>query len=217
MGRAVGGGRPVSKNETQVDPNALQALPFQIAGWMGRDVPLSDSLADATGCDAYVNRRYTRDDALQSASMFVACGTNVAEIMSHRPLGCYRGAGWKLIDERAVSLRLPDETELSCIIYQFYREGVTAEKVAVLHYCYADGQYFDEVMQVMAEGWRGLRTINFAAQVQIVASNRSMLDDSAVEPVSKLAVDSASVVAELFRRCEMDLSTEESGETSSHK
>jgi hypothetical protein len=137
--------------------------------------------------------------------------------MSHRPLGCYRRAGWTLIADDYAELPLGDGTELPCIIYQFTAEGMAHGRLIVLHYCHADGQYFDEVMQVLAHGRRGLRRIGYAAQVQIVASSQTLADDSAVQLVSAFAVDSAASIARLFEDIQRDLVEREADEGAGEK
>lgn len=195
-------------NKTSIDPTALDKLPLQIGDWMGFDAPLDRTVVDATGSDAHINRQYSRYNGLESVSLFIACGTNVNGVMSHRPTGCYHAAGWQLVARRSIELLLSDGMKLPCIVYQFYREGLEAEKVTILHYCRADEKYFNEVMQVLGTGWRGLRAIGYAAQVQIVASAKTLTDDSATRLVSAFAVDSASSITRLFEDIEKERSAQ---------
>jgi hypothetical protein len=193
-------------NRIPIDPGALEGLPLQIGDWTGQDVPLEGAVVDATGSDAHINRRYSRHNGLESVSLFIACGTNVNEVMSHRPAGCYPAAGWQLVDHRPLTLPLDAGINIPCIVYEFYRGGLETEKVTVLHYCFADGQYFNEVMQVLATGLRGLRAIGCAAQVQIVGSDRTLTTDSGTRLVSAFAADSVASIARLFEQIEKDKS-----------
>ena len=196
----------VAVNETRLDSKALDGFPRQIGDWVDENVPLSKAVVDATGADTYVNRRYSRNNGLESVSVYIACGTNVNELMSHRPTGCYHAAGYQLVSRRPMELPLTDGWKLPCFLYQFYRDDLDVEKVAVLHYCFADGQYFNEVTRVRAMGQRGMRPIRWAAQVEVVSSVKT-LADSASELVCAFALDSAASVTQLFR------GLEESGRT----
>jgi hypothetical protein len=184
-------------NETSLDPAVLKGFPAQIAGWTGEDIPLDEALVDATGTDAHINRRYVRDDGLESVTLYIACGANVNQVMAHRPTGCYRNAGWQITGRRSMEVRAVDGTTIPCFLYEF-RKGADGGHVAVLHYCFANGEYFNEVMQVLATGWRQLRAIGWAAQVEIVASDLGLTGDSAARRVCAFAQDSSSEVTRTF-------------------
>jgi EpsI family protein len=185
-------------NETRLDPAMLRDLPSKIAGWTGEDVPLDEATVDATGTDAYISRRYRRDDGSESVTLYIACGANVNEVMAHRPTGCYRSAGWQITGHRSMEVRAVDGTTIPCFLYEFRRNGADGERLAVLHYCFANGEYFNEVMQVLARGWRQLRAIGWAAQVEIVASDLGLTDGSAARWVRAFADDSSSEVNRMF-------------------
>jgi len=197
-------------NRTSIDPGALEGLPLQIGDWTGQGIPVDETIIDAAGVDAYINRRYSRQGGVESVSLFAACGTNVNEVMSHRPLGCYRAAGWTLVQRRAIELPIVNEVKLPCMVYQFYRKKPVEQVVTVLHYCRADGQYFDEVMQVLAERWGGLRTVRYAAQVQIVASGLTLEFDPIGHEVFNFAAASAAPITHLFTAIEKGLPASES-------
>ncbi len=185
-------------NETPLDPAVLKVFPAQIAGWTGEDIPLNEALVDATGTDAHINRRYVRDAGLESVTLYIACGANVNKVMAHRPTGCYRRAGWQITGRRSMEIQVVDGTIIPCFLYEFGRKEADGERVAVLHYCFANGEYFNEVMQVLAKGWRQLRAIGWAAQVEIVASDLGLTDDSAARRVRAFAEDSSSEVNRMF-------------------
>jgi len=192
---------PLRESRSPLDPNSLGGLPLQIGNWVGRDVPLDETLVDATGADAYINREYSRHNGPGEVLVYVACGANVNEVMSHRPTGCYRYAGWTLESRQTTGLQLPDTSSVPCTVYEFSRQGsrTGAEKMVVLHYCFAEGQYFDEVMKVMAEGLRGFRTVRWAAQVQIAATQRALVTAVAGDAVWDFAVASVPLIDGTFQ------------------
>jgi hypothetical protein len=198
----------VAVNEIRLDSTVLGGFPRKIGAWVDEDIPLDKAVVDATGADAYINRRYSRNNGLESVSVYIACGANVNALMSHRPTGCYHAAGYQLISRRPMELPLTDRSKLPCFLYQFYRDDVDVRKVIVLHYCYAEGQYFNEVTQVRAMGKRGMHPIRWAAQVEIVASVGT-LADSASGLVHTFALDSAASISHLFRSLEEEGRTRE--------
>jgi hypothetical protein len=202
--RALASRQEVPVNSTRMDPAVLKGFPWQIGDWLGEDIPLSEAVVDATGTDAYINRRYSRNAGSEFVLLYIACGANVNELMSHRPTGCYRAAGYQLVERYPTVLSLASGTKVPCYLYEFYRDDLDVRKVAVLHYCFANGRYFDEVNAVRSMGNRGMRPIEFAAQIQIVSSVNSLTADSAISLVSAFSLDSVSSIDQLFRGIEHD-------------
>lgn len=199
----------VFENKTPIDPVALERFPLQIGGWTGQDIPVDEAIVDATGTDAHISRRYSRNGDLESVSLYVACGVNAYKVLSHRPPGCYIAAGLSLVDSRSMELLLDDGMKLPCSIFQFFQDGLDTKKVTVLHYSIADGQYFGDVSVSLLQASRGIRAVGYVAQVQIVASTESLTADSATRLVSSFAVDSALSIARLFEALEEDRSSSE--------
>lgn len=207
----------VIENKTPIDPAALERLPLQIGDWTGQDVPVDEAIVDATGTDAHISRRYSHNGDLESVSLYVACGVNAYEVLSHGPPACYIAAGLSLVDSRSMELLLEDEMKLPCSIFQFFQGGLDTKKVTVLHYSIADGQYFGDVSGSLLKASRGIRAVGYVAQVQIIASTESLTDDSATRLVSAFAVDSALSIAQLFEAFENDRSSGEFPESLKRK
>ena len=108
-------------NTTSLSPAALERLPLQIGGWTGKEAPLDEVVVRATDTDAYVSRIYSRHNASEYISLYIAYGVRARDLMPHRPEVCYIGAGWTLIDKRTMELPLSDEMELPCNVLQFSR------------------------------------------------------------------------------------------------
>ena len=196
----------VFENKTPIDPAALERFPLQIGDWTGRDVPMDEAIVDATGTDAHISRRYSRNSGLESVSLYVACGVNA---LCHRPPACYIGSGFSLVDRRSMELLLDDGIKLPCSIFQFFHGGLDTKKVTVLYYLIADGQYFGDVSLSLLQAERGIRAVGYVAQVQIIASTESLTADSATRLVSAFAVDSALSITRLFEALEEDRSSDE--------
>ena len=192
-------------NTTPISPAALERLPLQIGDWMGREVPLDEAIVRATDTDAHINRSYSRNNASQYISLYIASGVKARDLMPHRPEVCYTGAGWTLIDKRSKELPLSDGMKLPCNTFQFSRGTLNTKKTVLLNYYIVDGQYCRDVSLLRSKAWRGSGTVRYVAQIQIAASATSNLTaDSAARIISDFAVESASSISRLFESPEED-------------
>ena len=190
-------------NTTPISPSALERLPLQIGGWTGQKVPLDEAIVRATDTEAHINRRYSRHNASEYISLYVAYGVRARDLMPHRPEVCYTGAGWTLIDKRSVELPLSDGMELPCRALQFSRGTLDTKKTVVLDYYIVDGQYCRDVSLLRSKAWRGSGTVRYVAQVQIATSiTANLTADSAVKIVCDFAAESASSISRLFESAE---------------
>jgi len=193
-------------NTTSLPPAALERLPLQIESWKGKDVPLDEAIVRATDTEAHINRIYSRHNASENISLYIAYGVRARDLMPHRPEVCYTGAGWTLIDKRSMELPLSDGMELPCMALQFSRGTLNTKKTILLNYYIVDGQYCRDVSLLRFKAWRGSGTVRYVAQIQIAASATSNLTaDSAARIISDFAAESASSISRLFESAEEDL------------
>ena len=193
-------------NTTPISPAALERLPLQIGDWMGREVPLDEAIVRATDTDAHINRSYSRNNASQYISLYIASGVKARDLMPHRPEVCYTGAGWTLIDKRSMALPLNDGEKLPCSTFQFSRGTLNTKKTVVLAYYIVDEQYCRDVSLLRSKAWRGSGTVRYVAQIQIVASTTANLNAASAERiVCAFAAESASSISRLFESAEEDL------------
>jgi len=188
---------------TPISSAILEQFPMQVGDWTGREVPLDEAIVRATDTDAHINRSYSRNNGLEFVSLYIATGVKARDLMPHRPEVCYTGAGWTLTDKRSMELPLSDGTELPCNVMQFSRGTLTKKKVVVLDYYIVDGEYSSDVSLLRSKAWRGSGTVRYVAQVQITtAISPSQTADSATKSVSAFAVESASLISQLFEGIE---------------
>lgn len=176
----------------------LKRLPLEIGDWVGKEAPLDEEIVRATDTDAYLNRIYSRHNASEYVSLYIAYGGRARDLMPHRPEVCYTGAGWTLMDRSTMQLPLSGGMELPCNILQFSRGTLNKTKAIVLNYYIVDGQYCRDVSLLRSKAWRGSGTVRYVAQVQIVASTTSKI-------VCDFAVESALSIFELFESKEEEL------------
>ena len=91
----------------EVDPTALKALPYEIDGRSGYDVPLDAMVARMLEADFHVQRTYRADgvgpDRAAPVWLYIGYyGTERGGHTPHTPEACYPAAGWTIArDSRA--------------------------------------------------------------------------------------------------------------------
>ena len=192
-----------------ISPSALQAFPMHIGDWTGEDIPIDEKIVSRTGTDAHINRRYSRNNGMDSVLLYVACGTNLGNVLEHHPLRCYSGAGCTVQDRRSTEFVLDNGIKLPCNIFHFSRGDFETQRITVLHYIILDGQRCSEISVLRSRIWRILATVDYVAQVQIVVSSGGTItSDSMIKMASEFAVESASSIADIFERIQNDRNAE---------
>lgn len=197
--RALAAQMRVPLSNPPVAANALERLPLVIGNWLGQDTPLDETVIPRTDADALINRRYLRGDGSGPVALYVACGTRANELMQHQPDVCYKASGWRLADYRQTELRINDQVQLPCGIFQFQRTDLTSERVVVLHYFIADEHRYGNVSLLRSRVWRVLGSVDYVAQVQIAAGCETSSVESATRAVCDFAVDSAPLMTGVFQ------------------
>ena len=196
-------------NATALSAEELQRLPLQIGGWTGQEMPLDEAIVRATDTDAYINRRYSRNNGFESVWLYIAYGVKPRDLMPHRPEVCYTGAGWTLTDRRSVELPVNDAVKLPCNILQFSRGALNTQKVVILDYYLVDGQYCADVSLLRSKAWRGSGTVRYAVQVQIGTPITATVNaETAAKTVCDFAVESAAPISGLFKNTEENHSSD---------
>jgi EpsI family protein len=104
--------RSLSAADLVPDPSLLNALPFQIGEWRGRDLGRFDAETEAVlQADSYVMRRYVR--AGIPVDLFVAYyATQRSGHTMHSPLNCLPGTGWEWLDRRRENVSVAPGREI---------------------------------------------------------------------------------------------------------
>ena len=196
--RAVASHLMTPVDATPVSQEALDRLPLEIGTWVGQDIPLDAAIIKATDTDAHINRQYVSQGGLGSVSLWIASGVQARDLMPHRPEVCYTGSGYTLVARESLDLPLADGEVLPCNVMQFSRSTLTGNRVLVLYYYLVDGQYCRDVAE-----WRYKliwTPIGYVAQVQVIAAiTDTMPADTALRHATAFAVESASLIADLFQ------------------
>lgn len=87
-----------------VDAAPLLALPRDLDGWNGVDVPLEESVESMLRADANVQRVY-RHPLGEIVSLYVGYyGTDRGGRPEHTPEVCYRSQGWNVVAKRVLEI-----------------------------------------------------------------------------------------------------------------
>lgn len=182
---------------TPIPKGTLERLPLEWGQWNGKDVPLDEAIIKGTRTDDHLNRHYIRRDGRAAVSVFIGYGVNVRDLMPHRPEVCYGGAGWTLVETRAVELPMSDGATLPFQLHRFKRGVLESRQVVVANYYIVNGEYCGDVSLLRSKAGRFRTDGAYAAQVQ-VAANAGEFADAAEETVQAFVVDSGPLVRRLL-------------------
>ena len=182
---------------TPIPKGTLARLPLELGDWTGTDVPLDEAIIRRTDTDDHLNRNYTRRDGRAVVSVFIGYGVNIRDLMPHRPEVCYGGAGWTLVETRAVELPMSDGATLPFQLHRFKRGVLESRQVVVANYYIVSGEYCGDVSLLRSKAGEFRVDGAYAAQVQ-VAANAGEFADAAEETVQAFVVDSSPLVRRLL-------------------
>jgi EpsI family protein len=95
----------VADGRDRVITRPLEQLPMTIGDWSAHLLPALDEQSKRVlGADAYLNRRYTRDES-KAVDLFVAYYGNQRQGDAiHSPRNCLPGAGWRPVATSTIAL-----------------------------------------------------------------------------------------------------------------
>lgn len=189
---------PMPGKAPRIAPDALDQFPLQIVDWMGEDIPIDEEIISRTGSDSHINRRYIRENGLDSVLLYATCGAQIGSMIGHRPDICYTNSGWKIVEQNIKELPLNDDKKLPCTIFLFEKNNLRKEQIVNLNYFIADGVAFGDSSSARSRAGYRLAEVSYIIQVQVIGlvrSNESI--DSVIKRVSDFAVDAAIPIEKL--------------------
>jgi EpsI family protein len=95
------------RDPLRVDASMLDALPHELAGWVGHDIPVEETVERMLRADHNVQRTYV-DPAGGLVWLYVGYyGTERGGRSEHSPFVCYPAAGWQVEDAATRTLDVP--------------------------------------------------------------------------------------------------------------
>jgi len=108
----------------------LESMPTKLARWRGKQTSLDAEVFAATGADSIINRVY-RDDSGRTVAAHLALYSDPDVGIYHSPVNCYRGSGWRLIENFRDSLARPDGSSIPVSLSTWQRDG---QRIVVLYW-----------------------------------------------------------------------------------
>lgn len=154
-------------------PVPLKEFPLEVAGWVGQEVPIPETVQKVAGNDDFLNRLYINETTNQWVNIYVAYTARPRTMLGHRPQVCYTAHGWihdgtdhkQVISRRGLGV--------PCLLHRFHRLAPNYEEMLVLNFYIVNGQLTDDENVFSGVGWRtpniGGDPARYVAQVQTSA------------------------------------------------
>jgi EpsI family protein len=109
---------------------SFSEMPLRIGDWQGEDTELDPEIANATGAQRIVDRRY-RDDKGRVISIHTAMFEDPKGGVYHSPLNCYRSQGWEKLSETRRDVSIDEEATIPVSLTSWDLKG---EKRVVVYW-----------------------------------------------------------------------------------
>ena len=162
----------------------LSEFPMRIGQWIGRDVPLSETILEVAANDDFLSRLYVNESNNQWANVYIAYTARPRTMRGHRPRVCYKANGWTHEGTEHVRVISNSGRKIRCLLHNFQKSTFETEQIIVLNYYIVNGQITDDESVFSGLGWRtpniDSNPARYVAQVQI-----SSLQEMSVRSAAK--------------------------------
>jgi len=173
-------------------PVPLKSFPLTINGWVGKNVPITETVQRVAGTDDFLNRLYIDKANDQWANLYVAYSARPRTMLGHRPQVCYVAGGWVRDHTETSEFISAVGRAVPCFVHRFHRPGVEHEETVVLNFYLVNGLVTTDESAFTGLGWRtpniAGNPARYVAQVQI----SSVLENSireAAKDMTDLVLD----------------------------
>ena len=162
----------------------LSEFPIRIGQWVGRDVPISETILEVAANDDFLSRLYVNESNNQWANIYIAYTARPRTMLGHRPQVCYPANGWTHENTEHVQVISNTGRKISCLLHNFKKSISGTEQIIVLNYYIVNGRLTDDESVFSGLGWRtpniGGNPARYVAQVQV-----SSLQEMSVRSAAK--------------------------------
>lgn len=149
----------------------LSEFPKRIDHWIGRDVPISETVLKVAASDDFLSRLYVNESNNQWANVYVAYTAQPRTMLGHRPRVCYTANGWIHENTEHVQVISNSGRKIKCLLHNFQKSAPKTEEIVVLNYYIVNGWPTDDETVFSGLGWRTPNVngnpARYVAQVQI--------------------------------------------------
>ena len=175
-------------------PVPLNSFPLRIDGWVGKNVPISETVQSVAGTDDFLNRLYVDKANNQWANVYVAYTARPRTMLGHQPAACYVASGWIHESTKQSHFVSSSGRTIPSLIHRFRNPGLHNYEVVVLNFYIVNGLVTDNEAVFTGIGWRTPNIdgnpARYVTQVQI----SSILENS----VRRAAKDMADLMLDFF-------------------
>ena len=174
-------------------------IPLHLSGWKNVGnvdlvMPPEDEQKAAAVYERQVIRCY--DDGQSPPIMFLAAydSNQSGMLMIHRPETCYPGAGFSIINQRILSLRLSDAITVNAVFMSTRREARTEQVL-----------YWTRLGNSFPRNWYEQRVALIMQNLRGVIPDGALIRMSVIDPDAEAAIDALRrFAATLFQYCGRD-------------
>lgn len=156
----------------QLPQRALEKIPYELAGWVGRDLPLDPAIFKHSNAASMLNRAYRNaigDEIAVNAGIWIDSNIGVP----HPPEICYPGAGWEISGRKNLAVR-SREGHIQAQLLTFDKSG---QRIFVLYW-----YHFGEHTVVEAGQLRPIRQSLRGSKKPMPPIVKAMLQSGTAEP-----------------------------------
>jgi hypothetical protein len=149
----------------------LSEFPIRIGQWIGRDVPISETVLKVAANDDFLSRLYVNESNNQWANVYIAYTARPRTMLGHRPQVCYPANGWTHENTEHVQVISNSGRKIRYLLHNFQKSTSETEEIIVLNYYIVNGRITDDESIFSGLGWRTPNVdgnpARYVAQVQI--------------------------------------------------
>ncbi len=152
-------------------PVSLSEFPMKIGSWVGRDVPISETVLKVAGNDDYLCRQYVSTTDGAEVTVYVAYSARPRTMVGHLPKVCYPANGWIMDSDDRITIKSNSGRAMDCILYRFHKPSAPSGEIVVLSYYIVNGEMTYDENVFSGIGWRTPNIAGdharYVAQIQI--------------------------------------------------
>jgi len=154
---------------------AVEAAPYQVGRWLGRDIEVPRSAVELLKPNAILSRRFQRADGGHSVSVLLVHCMDMRDMGGHYPPNCYPSSGWvSLEDTQADEVMLDYRGRpFPARVYAFRRieDGIREARIRIYDFfVMPDGKVTADIAVVRGRSERLALSAQGVAQMQIITA-----------------------------------------------
>ena len=165
----------------------LSEFPMRIGQWVGRDVPIAETVLEVAANDDFLSRLYVNDSRNQWANVYIAYTARPRTMSGHRPQVCYPANGWTQEGTEHIQIISNSGRTVKCLLHHFQKSTSETEEIIVLNYYIVNGRLTDDESVFTGIGWRTPNIdgdpARYVAQVQISSEFENSVREAAQDMV----------------------------------